>query len=126
LDAGFDFDHEIAVFHSDVFDDELELVARQYRTDEQNIVAAVLVLETFSDISLKEDNLRSNMTLSNDGLDILPSGGAGPRHMSNRTRKRSEVGEVGVDMNGIEIVSALEDGSSDAKIVGVLNTLARA
>lgn len=69
----------------------LDLVTRQDHTDKADLV--------------RNDSL--GVVVGNNALEVLSGGSRRPHAVSDGTRQRGKIGEVGVDMDGVEVARDL-------------------
>lgn len=91
LVEGLNLDDLLTVPHSGVGKLDLDLITRQDHTDKADLV--------------RNDSL--GVVVGNDALEVLSGGSRRPHAVSDGTRQRSKVGEVGVDVDGIKVTRNL-------------------
>lgn len=94
LVEGLNLDDLLTVPHSGVGKLDLNLVTRQDHTNETDLV--------------RNDSL--GVVVGNDALEVLSGGSRRPHAVGDGTRQRGKVGEVGVDVDGVEVTRDLGVG----------------
>lgn len=106
---GLDVDDEVAIAHTDILDLHLELDPRQDHANEGNVVATITIYKQ-RNRALESKYARYNeiqMALCDGVLDVLAGGRARPHAVGDRAGKRGVVGEVEVDVDGVEVARDL-------------------